>query len=55
MKKQIVILCMVLLSGMAARAQDPMPDAELVEPPSRVEFRPDTLRRHMNPGFTLPD
>ena len=55
MKRDILmLLSAILMFGIVAEAQEPETDP-LLEPESRVEFKPDTVLRHTNPGFTLPD
>ena len=49
-----MLLSAILMFGIVAEAQEPETDP-LLEPESRVEFKPDTVLRHTNPGFTLPD
>ena len=54
MKKRIIVmLAAIAACGGTVEAQQPEP--LLLEPESKVVFKPDTLLRHTNPVFTLPD
>lgn len=54
MKRYLLLTAVSLAMVLAAEAQDPELDP-LLNPETQVEFKPDTVFRRTNQGFTLPD
>lgn len=54
MKRYLLLTAVSLAMVLAAEAQDPELDP-LLNPEMQVEFKPDTVFRRTNQGFTLPD
>lgn len=54
MKKLIIMGMAAAFAWIRPAAAQP-PEPILPEPEAKVEFRPDTILRHTQPGFTLPD
>lgn len=54
MKRYLLLTAVLLAMGLSAEAQDPELDP-LLNPEMEAEFKPDTVLRRTNTGFTLPD